>query len=185
MIRTEELHINGLLLLHPNIFPDERGIFFESFNTLWLESAGIPYDFVQDNEAHSRKGVLRGLHFQLPPWDQGKLVRVVAGAVLDVAVDIRTGSPTYGKHVAIELNSQNKTMFWIPPGFAHGYLTLEDDTIFQYKCTNFYNHASQDAIRWNDPDLKIEWGIDNPLLSPKDTIAKSLSEFNSPFVYAD
>jgi dTDP-4-dehydrorhamnose 3,5-epimerase len=183
MIRIEQLTIPVLVLIHPIIYPDDRGLFFESFNTQWKDIAGIPYDFVQDNEAHSRKDVLRGLHFQTPPWDQGKLVRVVSGSVLDLAVDIRSGSPTYGKHCAVLLSSENKIMFWIPPGFAHGYLTLEDNTIFQYKCTNFYNHASQDGIRWNDSELAINWGIDSPILSPKDAIAPNLSEFNSPFVY--
>src|SRR5512138_2587473 len=127
--------IEGLLIIKPNVFEDDRGYFFESYNREVFLKNGLDLHFVQDNESKSKKGVLRGLHFQVPPFAQGKLVRVVKGAVLDVAVDLRKNSPTYGKHVSAELSEANKTMFWIPPGFAHGFITLEEETIFVYKCT--------------------------------------------------
>ena len=129
----------------------------------------------------SQKGVLRGLHFQNPPYDQGKLVRVIRGAALDVAVDIRTGSPTYGQHEKVELTGDNHTMFWVPPGFAHGFLTLEDDTIFAYKCTNFYNKEAEEGLMWNDPDLGIDWGVTAPQLSDKDKVYEPFRNFQSLF----
>lgn len=173
--------IDGLLVLQPRIFPDGRGYFYESWNRKAFEDAGIIADFVQDNQSLSQKGVLRGLHFQCPPHAQAKLVRVIAGAVLDVAVDIRKNSPTYGKHFAIELTAENKTLFYIPEGFAHGFLTLEDNTIFAYKCAGFYNKAAEDCLLWNDPALGIHWDVKEPLLSPKDLLGKPLAELNSPF----
>jgi len=127
------------------------------------------------------KGVLRGLHFQNQPYAQGKLVRVMRGAVLDVAVDIRKASPTYGKWVSIVLTGENKYMYWIPDGFAHGFLTLEDDTVFFYKCTNIYNKASEGSIRWNDPDLNIDWGIDDPILSDKDKVSPLFKDLITSF----
>ncbi len=127
------------------------------------------------------KGVLRGLHFQAPPFAQGKLVRVMKGAVLDVAVDIRKNSPTYGQWASIELTESNKMMYWVPPGFAHGFVTLEDDTVFFYKCTNVYNKSSEGSIRWNDPDLNINWNLENPILSEKDQISPLFKDFVSPF----
>jgi dTDP-4-dehydrorhamnose 3,5-epimerase len=138
-------------------------------------------NFLQDNESKSKKGVLRGLHFQAPPFGQGKLVRVMRGAVLDVAVDIRKTSPTYGKWDSIVLTSENKWMFWIPAGFAHGFVTLEDDTVFFYKCTNVYNKASEGSIIWNDPVLNINWGVTDPLISDKDKCSPGFSEFVSPY----
>lgn len=173
--------IPGLLIVQPRIFEDSRGYFFESYNREALASQGINAEFVQDNQSLSQKGVLRGLHFQMPPYTQGKLVTVIKGAVLDVAVDLRKGSPTYGKHVAIELTEKNKTMFWVPEGFAHGFVTLEDNTIFSYKCTNFYHKESERSILWNDPEIGIEWGIRDPLLSEKDIAGLRLEEFDSPF----
>jgi dTDP-4-dehydrorhamnose 3,5-epimerase len=168
--------LEGLLIIRPRVFEDERGYFFESFRLDRMREFGVKQDFVQDNESKSQKGVLRGLHFQNPPFEQGKLVRVVKGAVLDVAVDIRRDSRTYGEWHSQELTEENKTMLWIPPGFAHGFLTLKDDTIFQYKCTNYYNKESEGSIRWNDPDLKIDWGIENPVVSEKDNAAPLFSE---------
>ncbi len=173
--------IDGLVVIKPRVFEDERGYFFESWNKLSAEKAGVNLEFVQDNESLSQKGVLRGLHFQAPPFEQGKLVRVIKGAVLDVAVDIRKGSPTYGSYHKELLSGENKTQFWIPPGFAHGFLTLENDTIFAYKCTNLYNKASEGSVIWNDPDINIDWGIDNPTLSEKDIEAPLLKDFKSPF----
>ena len=160
--------IKGLVLIQPDVFPDERGYFFESYQEEKFRALGIHATFVQDNESMSQKGVLRGLHFQRPPFAQGKLVRVVTGSVLDVAVDIRKGSPTYGQWVKAELSAANKLMMWIPEGFAHGFLVLEDNTIFQYKCTNYYNRESEGGIIWNDPDLAIDWGIKDPVVSEKD-----------------
>lgn len=173
--------IEGLLEIQPSVFEDSRGYFSETFRADLLNQMGVNFDFVQDNESMSNKGVLRGLHFQAPPFEQGKLVRVIKGSVLDVAVDIRKGSSTYGQHVSIVLSGQNKKQFWIPPGFAHGFLVLEDQTIFSYKCTNYYNKESEGAVSWNDPQLKIDWNITDPILSDKDKLAETLSNFNSPF----
>lgn len=173
--------IKDLLIINPKIFGDARGYFFESYNESVFKQNGINATFIQDNQSLSNTGVLRGLHFQSPPFDQGKLVRVITGAVLDVAVDIRKNSSTYGEHIAIELTEENKTMFYIPPGFAHGFLTLKDNTIFSYKCTNLYHKASEGTVLWNDKDLKINWNISNPLLSEKDLVGTVFNEFNSPF----
>lgn len=172
---------NGLMVVQPKVFKDDRGHFFEWFREDILKSYGIEYKFVQDNEAKSRKNVLRGLHFQNPPFAQGKLVRVICGAVLDIAVDIRKNSETYGECFSRELSGKNKTMIWIPPGFAHGYITLEDNTIFQYKCTAYYNKDSEGSIRWNDPDLGIDWGSEGPIVSDKDKSAPLFNEFESEF----
>ena len=174
-------NIEGLLIIKPKVFGDERGYFFESFREDIMKSNGVTSKFVQDNQSMSSKGILRGLHFQKDPFAQGKLVRVIKGSVLDVAVDIRKKSPTYGQHFLIELNEENKTMFYIPPGFAHGFLTLEDDTLFSYKCTNYYNKESEGAIRWDSKSLNVDWGIVNPILSSKDATAPTFDEFQSPF----
>lgn len=168
--------IAGLKIVQPKVWGDARGHFFESYSEAAFKAAALPTDFVQDNQSLSAKGILRGLHFQKPPYAQGKLVRVIKGAVLDVVVDLRRSSPTYGQHFAIELNEDNKTMFWVPPGFAHGFLTLADDTIFVYKVTGLYNKESEGGLLWNDPALGIDWGIENPLLSDKDRIQPLLSE---------
>ncbi|MCK5764798.1 MAG: dTDP-4-dehydrorhamnose 3,5-epimerase [Bacteroidales bacterium] len=178
ILKTE---LSGLLVIDPKVFGDDRGYFFESFNAEVFASAGLTADFVQDNESRSVKGVLRGLHFQGPPFEQGKLVRVARGAVMDVSVDIRKDSPTYGKWAAYEISEQNKRMLWIPPGFAHGFVTLEDDTVFIYKCTNVYNRESESSILWNDEELGIDWGIENPVISEKDSEAPLFRELNSPF----
>lgn len=173
--------IEGLLIINPRVFGDVRGYFFESYNDSVFKEHGIDVEFIQDNQSLSNSGVLRGLHFQAPPYDQGKLVRVITGAVLDVAVDIRKNSTTYGEHIAIELSEDNKTMFYIPPGFAHGFLTLKDSTIFSYKCTNLYNKASEGTVLWNDSDLNINWNISNPVLSEKDLVGTIFKDFSSPF----
>lgn len=176
-----ETKIKGLLIIKPAVFQDDRGYFFESYNREKFVNAGISYTFLQDNESKSQKGVLRGLHFQNPPWAQGKLVRVMKGAVLDVAVDIRKNSPTYGQWGSIELSESNKMMYWVPPGMAHGFETLEDNTVFFYKCTNLYNKASEGSIRWNDPDLNIDWRIKNPVLSGKDKVSPFFKELETKF----
>ncbi|MCD6660687.1 MAG: dTDP-4-dehydrorhamnose 3,5-epimerase [Lentimicrobium sp.] len=174
--------IPDVLIIKPQVFTDERGYFFESYNREKFIAAGIDVNFVQDNESKSMKGVLRGLHFQKPPFAQGKLVRVMRGAVLDVAVDLRAGSPWYGKWAAIELTEHNKWMYWIPPGFAHGFLTLEDNTVFFYKCTNVYNKESEGSVRWNDPELNINWGSGiQPVLSGKDQVAPMFAELGKVF----
>lgn len=178
VIRTE---IPDVLLIKPAVYRDERGYFFESFHTKRYREAGIPFDFVQDNESKSQKNVLRGLHLQKPPHTQGKLIRVIKGSVFDVVVDVRKNSPYYGKWVSTILTEDNKFMFWVPPGFAHGFLTLSDETIFYYKCTEFYNKESEMSIRWNDPVLAIDWGTDAPVLSDKDREAPLFADFVSPF----
>ncbi|MBD3638505.1 MAG: dTDP-4-dehydrorhamnose 3,5-epimerase [Crocinitomicaceae bacterium] len=173
--------IEGLVSFKSKVFGDSRGYFFESYNKQQLLPILGDLEFVQDNQSLSQKGVLRGLHFQKPPYAQGKLVRVIKGAALDVAVDIREGSPTYGQYVKVLLSESNFMNFWIPPGFAHGFLAMEDDTIFSYKCTEFYNADSEDALLWNDPDINIDWGVDNPIISEKDNEAQPLNLFKSPF----
>ncbi|MBN2616346.1 MAG: dTDP-4-dehydrorhamnose 3,5-epimerase [Bacteroidales bacterium] len=173
--------IPGLLIIKPSVFEDHRGYFFESYNKEAFKQEGLYPQFVQDNESRSMKGVLRGLHFQKPPHAQGKLVRVIKGAVLDVAVDLRKSSPTYGQWEAVELNEKNKWMYWVPEGFAHGFVTLEDNTVFFYKCTNVYNKESEGSILWNDPDLDIEWNFNQPTLSEKDQQAPLFRDFVSPF----
>ncbi len=173
--------IPDLVIVKPKVFKDARGYFFESYNKHSFNEIGLDELFVQDNESKSMKGVLRGLHFQNPPYTQGKLVRVIKGAVLDVAVDLRKESSTYGKWEAVVLDEENKLMYWVPPGFAHGFLTLEDNTIFSYKCTQVYNKNSEGSIRWNDPVLNINWGNISPILSEKDKDAPLFSNFNSPF----
>lgn len=176
-----ETKIKDLLIIKPRVFEDARGYFFESYNKDVFTKHHIHVDFVQDNQSLSHRGVLRGLHFQSPPFAQGKLVRVITGAVLDVAVDIRKNSPTYGEHVTIELTEENKTMFYIPPGFAHGFATLRDNTIFSYKCTQTYHKESEGTVLWNDSDLKIDWQLENPLLSEKDMNGIIFKSFESPF----
>jgi dTDP-4-dehydrorhamnose 3,5-epimerase len=176
--------IPDLVLIEPRVFNDRRGYFLESFSQETYAQLGINLPFVQDNESCSELGAIRGLHFQAPPFEQGKLVRVIKGAVLDVAVDIRVGSPTYGQHVAVELNDRNKRIFWVPPGFAHGFQTLEQDTVFVYKCTGYYNKASEGGLMWNDQDLQVQWlPVDEPIISDKDQILSSFKDFQSPFVY--
>lgn len=176
-----ETKIKDLLIIKPRVFEDARGYFFESYNKDVFTKHHIHVDFIQDNQSLSHRGVLRGLHFQSPPFAQGKLVRVITGAVLDAAVDIRKNSPTYGEHVTIELTEENKTMFYIPPGFAHGFATLRDNTIFSYKCTQTYHKESEGTVLWNDSDLKIDWQLENPLLSEKDMNGIIFESFESPF----
>jgi dTDP-4-dehydrorhamnose 3,5-epimerase len=174
--------IPGVFLLEPKVFGDERGYFFESFNARELASV-LPEGeiFVQDNQSKSTANVLRGLHFQHPPYAQGKLVRVVRGSVLDVVVDIRKNSPTYGHSVSAVLSDKNHHSLWIPKGMAHGFLSLEDDTIFTYKCTEYYHPEAEDCLLFNDADLNINWNIENPILSSKDKLGKSFATFISPF----
>lgn len=169
-MKIDDVFIKGLKLIQPDIYGDERGAFFESYNQEKFANAGISAKFIQDNQSVSNKGVLRGLHFQTGEFAQAKLVRVIKGSVMDVAVDLRPNSETYGKHYAIELNESNNLMFYIPVGFAHGFIALEDNTIFVYKCTALYNKASEGGIIWNDSTLAIKWGNLNPVISEKDAL---------------
>lgn len=176
--------LEGVFIIEPRIFGDARGYFFESFNAKeFAEKTGVQTTFVQDNESMSHYGVLRGLHFQCPPYAQSKLVRVVKGKVLDVAVDIRQGSPTYGQYVTVELSEDNHRQMFLERGFAHGFAVLSEQVIFQYKCDNFYAPQSEGAIAWNDPDLAIDWQLpqDKVQLSEKDTHHPFLRDIQSPF----
>ena len=173
-----DTEIEGLKIIEPRIFGDARGYFFESFSVRdFVAQAGIEVTFVQDNESKSRYGVVRGLHFQKPPYAQSKLVRVVSGTVLDVAVDIRKGSPTYGRHVAVELSGENHRQLFLPKGMAHGFAVLSDEVVFQYKCDNFYHPESEGAIAWNDPTLAIDWRI------PRESVILSEKDKHHPFLY--
>lgn len=174
--------IEGLAIIETKKFNDERGYFFESFQKSKFEDfLGYSVDFVQENESSSAKNVVRGLHFQNPPFAQGKLVRVPSGKVVDVVVDIRKNSPTYGKHFSIELSGENGLQLWIPAGFAHGFVSLEEDSILSYKCTNYYSKESEGSILWNDIDLAIDWKVDSPIISEKDKIATEFSQFATQF----
>ncbi len=174
--------IEGLVVIEPRVFVDERGHFFESFNEKLMAENGIRGPFIQDNQSMSHKGVLRGLHLQKAPHEQGKLIRVVRGGVLDVVVDIRKNSRTFGKHFSIELNDVNNKMLWIPAGFAHGFATLDDHTVFLYKVTGYYHPASEGGIIYNDVDLNIDWRITAPIVSQKDRILPSFKEFKQSII---
>lgn len=178
-----ETEIKDLFIIEPKIWKDGRGYFFESYNKQSFDEAGIHVDFVQDNQSLSQKGTLRGLHAQANPYAQGKLVRVIQGRVLDIAVDIRKGSETYGQYEAVELSGENNRMLWIPPGFLHGFLTLENDTIFAYKVSGLYHKSSEFGIIWNDPELNIDWGIaqDQIILSEKDQTLPLFKDLASSF----
>lgn len=175
--------IEGLLILKPKVFGDERGYFFESYNEEIYRKAGIDYLFLQDNISKSKKGTIRGLHYQVGEKAQGKLCKVIYGKVLDVAVDIRFGSPTFGKYFSSELSEDNHTQLWIPPGFAHGFSVLSDEAIFSYKCTALYSKENERAILYNDKDLNINWKVDNPIVSEKDLKAPLLKNIAKEFIY--
>ncbi len=177
--------IDGVVIIEPRLFNDDRGYFFESYNREDFNAQVREINFIQDNESRSSYGVLRGLHFQKGKYSQSKLVRVVKGRVLDVAVDIRKGSPTFGKHVSVELTEDNHRQFFIPRGFAHGFSVLSDVAVFQYKCDNFYHPESEGAIAWDDPNLGIDWKIpaDKAVLSPKDGSHPRLDESDYLFDY--
>lgn len=180
VIQTE---IPGVVIIEPRIFGDSRGYFFESFSERIFKEQVADVDFVQDNESKSCYGVVRGLHFQKPPYTQSKLVRVVKGRVLDVAVDLRKGSPTYGKHISVELTEDNHRQFFVPRGFAHGFAVLSEEAICQYKCDNYYAPQSEGAVAWNDPELGIDWGLpaEDAILSEKDMKHPLLKDLDSPF----
>jgi dTDP-4-dehydrorhamnose 3,5-epimerase len=178
-----ETEIKDLFIIEPKIWKDDRGYFFESYNKQSFDDEGINVNFVQDNQSLSQKGTLRGLHAQANPYAQGKLVRVIQGKVLDIAVDIRKGSKTYGQYEAVELSGDNNRMLWIPPGFLHGFVTLEDNTIFAYKVSGLYNKSSEFGVIWNDPDLNINWEIatDQVILSEKDKTLPLFKDLDNHF----
>lgn len=182
IIKTD---IDGPIIIVPKLFVDARGYFFESYSKRDFDEAIGPVDFVQDNQSKSTRGVMRGLHFQRPPYAQAKLVRCVEGAVLDVAIDIRKGSPTYGRHIAVELTADNQHQLFIPRGFAHGFVVLSDQAVFQYKCDNYYAPQADGGISILDPSLEIDWRmpIDDAILSEKDLRHPLLKDFDSPFDY--
>lgn len=173
--------IPGVVEIRPRVFGDARGAFFESFSAEKMAAAGIVGNWVQDNQSRSDRGVVRGLHFQKPPHAQAKLVRVAAGRALDVIVDIRRDSPTYGRHLSVVLDAERFNMLYVPVGFAHGFTALEDGTLFLYKCTGYYAPQSEGGLLWNDPALNIDWGVDTPTISAKDQVLPTLADFNSPF----
>ena len=184
-MKVIQTNVEGLAIIEPHLLKDSRGYFFESFSQREFEEKVRKVNFVQDNESFSGYGVVRGLHFQKPPFTQSKIVRVIKGSVLDVAVDIRKGSPTFGQHVAVELTGENHRQLFIPRGFAHGFAVLSDEVLFQYKCDNFYAPQSEGGIAWNDPDLNIDWRIpkDKIILSEKDKIHPTLKEHETVFNY--
>lgn len=179
--RKVETGIEGLVIVEPDVFGDHRGYFKETYNRAAFEAIGLDVEFVQDNLSYSSRGILRGLHFQAPPHAQGKLVTVLQGEVLDVGVDIRKGSPTYGQHRAVRLSAENHRMFFVPPGFAHGFAVLSETCLFVYKCTGLYHPESEGGLMWNDPALGIDWGLEKPTLSAKDRDYLPFEAFESPF----
>lgn len=185
MICCELTPIDGLYLVKPKVFPDERGYFLEAMNTETLKNIGIDSAFVQENQAFSYRGVLRGLHFQRPPYAQGKLIRAIQGKILDVAVDVRIGSPTFGQHYKTVLSDENQHQLWIPPGFAHGALTLSETSIMAYYCTAPYSKEHSVSIRFDDPDLGIDWMLDHFILTEIDRHAPLLKEIDTGFIYSN
>jgi dTDP-4-dehydrorhamnose 3,5-epimerase len=179
-MEVRELALKGILELRPRVFKDERGYFFESYNEETFRNLGIDARFVQDNQSFSIAGAVRGLHFQAPPYQQGKLVRVILGKALDIVVDIRKNSSTYGQAVYVELSAEDHKLVYIPPGFAHGF-SVQEDCVFQYKCTNLYNKNSEMGINPLDPTLQIDWQVSNPVVSEKDLALPSFQQLNSPF----
>ncbi len=171
-----KLDIDGLVIVQPRVFADERGFFLETYKNSDFKNSGINVEFGQDNHSYSTKGVLRGLHFQKPPSSQAKLIRVIKGAVWDVAVDMRKNSPTFLKWYGIELSEENNTMFYVPEGFAHGFITLSDKAHLMYKCSKEYDPSTDSGIRWDDPDVGVKWPMDKPLLSPKDEVLPYLKD---------
>ena len=182
-MKVTQTDLKGLLIIEPDIFADDRGYFFESYNQKKYEEIGIPEIFIQDNQSYSKQNVIRGLHYQVGENAQGKLVRVVSGKILDVAVDIRFGSPTFGKYIAIDLSAEDFRQFWIPAGFAHGFSVLSDEAIVCYQCTNLYSQKNERGIIFNDPDLNIDWKIENPKVSDRDKQHISLKDISRDFIY--
>ena len=182
VIKTE---IDGVVIIEPKVFGDERGYFFESFSERFFNEQGLFLNFVQDNISYSKKGTIRGLHYQVGEYAQGKLCQVISGSVLDVAVDVRFGSPTFGEYVTAELSDENHNLIWIPPGFAHGFSVLSDSAVFHYKCTAFYSKPDERAILFNDPDLNIDWKVAPENISEKDLKGKNFKDIDKDFLYSD
>ncbi len=182
-MKVTKTDISGLLIIQPNVFNDDRGYFFESFSQKKYKELGVSDEFVQDNISKSKIATIRGLHYQVGDYIQGKLCQVIEGEVLDVAVDIRFNSPTFGKHFSLILNSELKNQLWIPVGFAHGFSVLSDEAIFSYKCTNYYSKVDERAILFNDPDLKIDWKVKQPIVSEKDLKASKFKDIEKDFIY--
>ena len=180
-MQVQKTGFEGLLILQPRIFKDDRGAFQESWNATTFKQLGLNISFVQDNQSVSHKNVLRGLHFQHPPHAQGKLVRVTRGSALDVVVDLRKDSKTFKKYFKIELSDVKANMLWVPAGFAHGFVALEDNTVFQYKCDALYNPQTEDCLKWNDSSIGIDWEVESPIISAKDLEGKSFNELTNPF----
>ncbi len=181
-MKVIKTNIDGLLIIEPDVFPDERGYFFEDYNKKRYEEVGLKFNFVQNNISKSVKGTVRGLHYQVGEFAQGKLCEVIFGKVLDVAVDIRFGSPTFGKYMSVELSEENHKQFWLPPGFAHGFSVLSDEAIFHYKVTNYYSKKDERSILFNDETLGINWMVKEPIVSAKDLEAKRFSEIEKDFI---
>ncbi len=177
-------NFDEVFIIKPKVFPDDRGYFFESFSERYFNEQGLFLNFVQDNISYSKKGTIRGLHYQVGEYAQGKLCQVISGSVLDVAVDVRFGSPTFGEHITAELSDENHNLIWIPPGFAHGFSVLSETAVFHYKCTAFYSKTDERAILFNDPDLNIDWKVDAKNISEKDLKGKSFKEIDKDFLYS-
>jgi dTDP-4-dehydrorhamnose 3,5-epimerase len=182
-VKIKKTEIDGILIFEPDVFEDSRGYFFESYSDNKYSELGKDFKFVQDNFSKSIRNTIRGLHYQAGEKSQGKLCSTIFGEVLDVAVDIRFGSPTFGKHVSVILSSQSKNQIWIPPGFAHGFAVLSEEAIFHYKCTNFYNSDAERTILYNDSQLNIFWQVDDPIISPKDLQGVPFNQINKDFLY--
>jgi len=181
-MQIKKTALEGVVIIEPDVFTDERGEFFEAFQKERYEELGIP-PFVQDNLSVSKKGVIRALHYQIPPFEQGKLVTVLAGRALDVVLDVRFGSLTFGKHVTAELSADNHRQLWIPPGFAHGFAALEEGTVFSYKCTGAYSKTHERGVRFDDPALGIDWGIENPIVTARDKAFPLLKDIQKDFTF--
>lgn len=184
-MQVSQTRIEGLLLIQPEVYRDQRGYFFEHYNRDKYGQIGLLAEFVQDNCSYSRRGTVRGLHYQVGAGAQGKLTTVLYGRVLDVAVDVRFGSPTFGEHVAVELSNENCLQFWIPPGFAHGFSVLSDEVVFSYKCTSAYSKKDERSVLFSDPDLGIDWQVTDPIVSKKDLAAPRLCEIKKDYVSRD
>lgn len=182
-MEIEKINLPGLLIIKPTVFGDSRGYFFESYNQEKFNNIGLNFNFVQDNISKSIKSTIRGLHYQIGEKAQGKLCKVITGKVLDVAVDIRFGSPTFGKHYTAELSEENHLMLWIPPGFAHGFSVLSEEAIFSYKCTEFYSKQHERSIIYDDPELDINWKVNKPIISEKDQKAKLFADIKKDFIF--
>ncbi len=185
MLKKTDTPIQDLFIIEPQIFTDERGFFFESFSEKKYKELGIDYNIVQDNFSQSSKGTIRGLHYQVGEYAQGKLCQVLQGRVLDVAVDIRFGSPTFGKSFSVELSDENKKQFWLPPGFAHGFSVLSETALFHYKCTNYYSKKDERCIIYNDDELKINWMVKNSIISEKDNFGVLFKNIDRDFTFIE